>query len=117
MTISTAIIKAYANQQRTMTNERLFKTNPIEPNSPARNPFFRSKIELCSTLSIVEGQISCPQLRFSPKIKTACASFPRLKCPARQGGLSGLMTADEFYFAGDVPAEWPNRNTQSPLRN
>jgi hypothetical protein len=81
MTISTATTKAYAKKQRTMTNEYYSKqtqTNPkleicstlsevegpIKPNSPTRNPFFRPKIELCSTLSAVEGQISCPHPPF-----------------------------------------------------
>jgi hypothetical protein len=34
--------------QRTTNNEQrmLFKTNPIEPNSPACNPFFRSKMKV-----------------------------------------------------------------------
>ena len=33
--ISTARTKAYAKEQRTMNNDRLHKTNPIKPNSPA----------------------------------------------------------------------------------
>jgi len=53
---------------------------------------------------------------FSPKITTSCACFSRIERPAGRAGPGGLMTADEFYFAGDVPAEWPNRNSQSPLR-
>jgi len=43
MKITTEIVRVYANQQRTMTNERLFKTNPIEPNFPPifQNPRLR----------------------------------------------------------------------------
>jgi hypothetical protein len=42
--ISTARTKAYAKEQRTMNNEQLFKTNPIEPNSPPAGRF--AKISL-----------------------------------------------------------------------
>jgi len=49
------------------------------------------------------------------EIKTSCAYFFRLKCPDGRAGLGGLMTAEKFYFAGGIPAEWPNRNSQSPF--
>jgi hypothetical protein len=50
MTISTAGTKAYANEQRTMSNEQrmLFKTNPIKPNSPG--PQGRGKALLSDNL-------------------------------------------------------------------
>jgi hypothetical protein len=44
--ISTAITKSYANEQRTMNNERYPKQTQTNP-----------KLELCSTLSEVEGPI------------------------------------------------------------
>ena len=48
--ISTANTKAYAKEQRTMNNERHSKQSQFKPNpSP--------KLELCSTLSEVEGPI------------------------------------------------------------
>jgi len=48
--ISTAKTKAYAKEQRTMNNKRYSKQTQFKPNpSP--------KLELCSTLSEVEGPI------------------------------------------------------------
>ena len=47
--ISTARTKAYANEQRTMSNERYPKQSQFKPNSSP-------KLELCSTLSESKGQ-------------------------------------------------------------
>ncbi len=52
ITISAATTKAYANKQRTMSNERYSKQTQSNP-----------KLELCSTLSGVEGPIPPPPLR------------------------------------------------------
>jgi len=60
--ISTARTKAYANEQRTMSNERYPKQSQFKPNpSP--------KLELCSTLSEVEGPIKPNLVAAEPRAK------------------------------------------------
>ncbi len=56
------------NQQRTSS-----KTNPIKPNSPAQNPFFRSETHVAQSLSQAK---LCPQLSRN----FASPSFSSLRC-------------------------------------
>jgi hypothetical protein len=71
--ISTARTKAYANEQRTMSNERYSKQTQFKP-----NPI--PKLELCSTLSEVEGPIEAnsPTPK-SPEFAQKQASPPKIR--------------------------------------
>ena len=41
MNVSSVLTKDYNNEQRTMNNEQLCKTNPIKPNPPAGKLLFK----------------------------------------------------------------------------
>ena len=124
MTISTAIIKAYANQQRTMTNERLFKTNPIEPNSPARNPFFRSKTKVPARKSNFSAPsrlgLRCIQKNTSPDCVAAMGLLPPDGSPdahtPESSDASGNANAktsaksETRFVSPTFAVGWPNRD-------
>ncbi len=69
MNISSVLTKDYNNEQRTMNNELLFKTNPNKPNPPARYAIRNTRYE------IQTQPPSAPV--FTPKINIAPEKQPQ----------------------------------------
>jgi len=70
MTISTARTKAYAKEQRTMSNERYPKQTQSNPIPPPATPFFAPKW-LCQPVLPASNQLTSPTLKLLQAYSTS----------------------------------------------
>jgi hypothetical protein len=117
MTISTATLKAYANKQRTMNNERYSKQTQSNPIPRPANPHFSRENEsvtraLCPVL--LRTPVSCPP--FPPscrrKLGDYCEAF-EVFFPVLALFFPRISSACSGVSGGHLPADWSSLRRSS----